>query len=426
MLRLEDKKIKETAYLGHLSCLLPIYIVPKADYKSIYAVIAVKYGGACRKYILNGKEYETPSGMAHFLEHKMFDMPDNSNAFYIFSSYGADCNAFTSKDMTAYYFDATKKFNENLELLIRMVMTPYYTSDSVSKERGIIKQEIKMVEDDPSYIAYKNLLLMLFGNSSVSEPIAGTCNSIERITPELLYQCHRDFYQPTNMAIAIVGNVEPEKAFNVAEHCTSQYFHTPLPVQPKISADEQKTIEETNIRTEYASISAPQLLVGSSFAPQLQGPSYIKQKLTAEFTLQLLFGPSSTFYAKNYSDDIIRSDFDSEVEYISRCSFIMLGGESRNPELLVDNILRTFNTAEELVSTFELERVKRSFIGSYLRSWEDFEEIGISYVESEFYRYNPLEVYDISQSIKVADCLNFLYNDFNKNMAISILMPRKE
>ena len=104
----------------------------------------------------------------------------------------------------------------------------------------------------------------------------------------------------------------------------------------------------------------------------------------------------------------------------------MLGGESRNPELLVDNILRTFNTAEELVSTFELERVKRSFIGSYLRSWEDFEEIGISYVESEFYRYNPLEVYDISQSIKVADCLNFLYNDLNKNMAISILMPRKE
>jgi predicted Zn-dependent peptidase len=423
---LDDKKINEKVFAGRLSCQLPVYIVPKPHYKSMYAVLAIKYGSVNRNYFLNESYHEMPSGIAHFLEHKMFDMPDGTNTLNEFSLHGADCNAFTSKDLTAYYFDATENFSENLEILIKMVMTPFYTEESVNKERGIISQEIKMVEDNPSFIAYKNILTMLFGDCPVSEPIAGTQESISLITPELLYRCHENFYRPRNMALAIVGDLEPEKTFNLADLYLKKYYDdsaSPTPVPDALVCNRAARTRKT---TEYAAVSAPQLLFAISFTPQLVGKNYLKQKLTAEFTLQILFGPSSDFYAKNYCDNNIRSDFGIEVEYISNISFILLGGETKNPNILADFIIETLDSAKEQINSEKLERTKRAFIGSYIRSWEDFEEIALSFIEGEFYQYNPLDIYTISQSIEVADCLNFIYNDMSKNRAISILLPQKE
>ena len=194
---------------------LKLFVIPKPQYRRKYAFFAARYGGMDLCFTRAGRRVDTPAGIAHYLEHKMFDTKDGS-AMVELSRNGAEPNAFTSNAMTGYYFDCTEHFEENLRLLLSFVSVPYFTAESVEKERGIIAQEIRMVEDSPDWQVYENLLKCLYHSSPARIPIAGTVESIADITAETLYDCHRAFYCPSNMALCVVGDVDPAEVVRAA------------------------------------------------------------------------------------------------------------------------------------------------------------------------------------------------------------------
>ena len=202
--------VNETLYTEVLPNGLTVRVVPKPGFNRSFAVFATDYGGADRRFSLGGEWIDTPAGIAHYLEHKMFDMPDGNNALNLLAANGASPNAFTSSDITAYYFESTKHFKDNLELLLNFVSTPYFTEESVEKERGIIGQEIGMYDDSPDFQLYIRLMEILYQNSPVRSSVAGTVESISQITVQDLFNCHKAFYAPSNMVLSVVGNVEPQ------------------------------------------------------------------------------------------------------------------------------------------------------------------------------------------------------------------------
>ena len=209
-------RIGETVLRTTLPNGLTVAVVPKPLYRKRSAFFTTRYGGMDMRFRLDGVWHDTPAGIAHYLEHKMFDTEDG-NALQELSQNGAEPNAFTSNATTAYYFDCTEHFEENLRILLSFVSVPYFAQESVDKERGIIGQEIRMVEDTPDWRVYTNLLECLYHSSPARVAIAGTVESIAEITPETLYACHKAFYDPANMMLCVVGDVKPDEIAAIAE-----------------------------------------------------------------------------------------------------------------------------------------------------------------------------------------------------------------
>ena len=201
--RLGESVFRETLPNG-----LRVCVVPKDEYARSYAFFATRYGGMDTRFQLDGKWLDTPAGIAHYLEHKMFDTEDG-NALQRLAQNGAEPNAFTSNALTGYYFDSTTHFADNLEILLSFVSIPYFTDESVAKEQGIIGQEIRMIEDNPDWQIYTRMMQSLYASSTARTSIAGTVESISHITAKTLYDCHKAFYTPSNMILTVVGNVDP-------------------------------------------------------------------------------------------------------------------------------------------------------------------------------------------------------------------------
>ena len=215
----KNELIGEELYYGVHSSGLKVYIIPKKDYSKNYAIFGTHYGSVDSEFIVPGESEITkvPDGIAHYLEHKMFDQPDGSNVFDKFSQYGANANAFTSFNMTAYLFSSASYFDENLKTLMDYVQSPYFTKESVRKEQGIIGQEIRMYDDSGDWKVFFNLLSCLYNNNPVKKDIAGTVESISHITDEYLYKCYNTFYNLSNMTIVIAGDVEPYSIANIID-----------------------------------------------------------------------------------------------------------------------------------------------------------------------------------------------------------------
>lgn len=230
--RTDYPNIDERLYSTVLENGLRVLVVPRPGFLKKYAFFAANYGGAARAFRLDGRRVETPEGVAHFLEHKLFDMPWGS-ALTALSAAGAQPNAYTSDFITAYHFECTEGFAENLGTLLEFVSTPYFTAESVAKERGIIGEEIGMAENEPNHALYYGLMRSLYERSPVRSSVVGTAESIARITPEVLTDCHRAFYAPSNMLLAVVGDVEPE---SVAEAARRALPRSAPPCRSRITA----------------------------------------------------------------------------------------------------------------------------------------------------------------------------------------------
>ena len=208
MKELRDPQLDERAVTATLSNGLPVCVVPKPGFAKKCAYFVTNYGSIDTKFTWMGREYDTPAGVAHYLEHKMFEMPDR-DVMQEFSALGANPNAFTSYAMTAYYFTCTEQFEACLELLLTFVSTPYFTAESVERERGIIGQEIRMYEDSADSRVYEDLFAAMYRHHPVRVPIAGTVESIQAITPEILQSCYDAFYHPANMMLCCLLYTSP-------------------------------------------------------------------------------------------------------------------------------------------------------------------------------------------------------------------------
>ncbi len=417
-------KLGEDLYTAELKNGLRINIVTKPDFRLSYAVFATNYGGAHRRFFLNGQWHDTPAGVAHFLEHKLFDMPDGDNALSVLSANGAQPNAFTSSGMTAYYFDCTAGFEENLRMLLKFVSTPYFTDETVQKEQGIIGQEIGMVEDNPGYVVYNRLMRMLYEHNPIRDQVAGSVESIAQISAETLYNCHKAFYSPSNMTLCVAADFSPEKIIEIAEEI--------LPAEraevPKADMGEAESeVPARTFNEEKMEVSAPQFLIGAKVVPAPDGDELLRQKIVAQLALRVLFGTSGSFYNSLYSEGILNRDYDYEIDYTAGTSTIILGGESSDPQRVLDEIKAQIRgVAENGLDRDAFENAKRASFGSRLRSLEDFDNLCLALADGVFGGYCFLDCFDVLDSIRIEECESFLTRFMAPDrLAMSLVSPVK-
>ncbi|MBQ1235983.1 MAG: insulinase family protein [Oscillospiraceae bacterium] len=424
MQMIDYPQIGEKLYSTKLPNGLEIRVVPKKDFATYYAAFATNYGGAHRRFSVDGKEIDTPAGVAHFLEHKMFDMPNGDNALKVLTENGADPNAFTSSGMTCYYFQCTDKFEENLKMLLHFVSTPYFTEETVAKEQGIIAQEIRMGEDNPGIAIYYNLLELLYDHHPIRDRVAGTVESISEITAQTLYDCHKVFYAPSNMVLCVEGDVDPETIERIAkeelgEDCASV---------PKADFGEAESLlPVAKEHREQMEVSAPQFLIGAKLPASRGGEESMRERITATLALRMLCGSSSPFYTRLYAEGLLNPSFDYEVDLSADTVTVIVGGESRDP----DKVLEEFNKevkriAEEGFDKDFFTRSKRASLGARLRGLEDFENVCVSLASGVFEGYCALDSFDVLESVDIEDCRRFVAEHLvPQRLAMSVIEPKK-
>ena len=355
-------------------CVMPngltVMVVPRPGFTKKLAYFVSDFGSIHTEFTLDGKEYQVPAGVAHYLEHKMFDLPDRDVSAE-FAALGASVNAFTSYDITAYYFSCTEHFEENLKLLLEFVSTPYFTEESVEKERGIIDQEIGMNADNPDSQIFERLMPLLFENHPVRVPILGTSESIREITPEVLYTCHRAFYTPGNMILCVVGDVDPKQVEEIADRI--------LP-REKVSVGEKRASWPETMERPYETVTGrmevamPMFQLGFRCESAPNGLDSIRQEVVGDLAAEALFGESSALYLRLYEEGLIDSSFGGGFECLDGGSMLLCGGDSDEPEQVVEAILaEAERIAREGINEEDFLRMKRSALGRRIRELDSFD-----------------------------------------------------
>lgn len=422
MIKLDYPKVGECIYRDTLPNGLRISVMPKPGYSRCHAFFATEYGGADRRFRLGGNYIDTPAGVAHFLEHKMFDMPDGTNALSTLSERGANPNAYTTGCMTAYYFDSTSDFYENLEILLRFVTTPYFTVESVAKEQGIIGQEIRMYEDDPYTAVYNQLMQCLYEHHPIRDDVAGTVESIAEITAQTLYDCHKVFYAPGNMSLCVVGDVDPEKVRQTALECLAgekgeipgRDYGSPenlLPCRPRHYCNME--------------VSAPLFHIGAKFCPEHGGEPLLRQKLLSGAALSYLYGRSSPFYSRLYGEGLINAEFFTFVQFSNDTATVLCGGESRDPEKVLSEFLAEAKKAvEKGIDGKYWDRVKKAAYGARVRALASFGGLCAAMAEADFDGYNCLDSFGQMDSITAEDVRAFIAENLvPERFAMSVISP---
>ena len=327
-------QLDERAVTATLPNGLPVCVVPKPGFAKKCAYFVTNYGSMDTKFTWMGRAYDTPAGVAHYLEHKMFEMPDR-DVMQEFSALGANPNAFTSYNMTAYYFTCTEHFEACLELLLTFVSTPYFTEESVERERGIIAQEIRMYEDSADSQVYEDLFAAMYRHHPVRVPIAGTVESIEAITPEILRSCYDAFYHPANMMLCVVGDVDPAQVVAAAERILPQE-RRPLPVRDYGPPEEPGCCTSGTCR--QMDVAMPTFQMGFKCPWPGFGPAGARQELVGDLAAEALMGESSRLYLELYQAGLIDSSFAAGYEDVPGVALLSCGGDSRNPEAVRDAI----------------------------------------------------------------------------------------
>jgi len=401
---------------------LKIFIVPKKGFSKCYAFFATQYGGADRRFMLDNKWIDTPEGVAHFLEHKMFDT-ESGNALTALTENGAAANAYTSTDITAYHFESTENFEANLELLLSFVSVPYFTDESVEKEQGIIAQEILMSEDDPDYCLYYGLMKSLFRHNPLRDSVAGTVESIQGITASILYDCHKAFYSPSNMALCVVGDVNPEAIIELAGRVLPSSAPEATPERDYGAQEPLTPLNKSFSRK--MEVSLPIFLAGCKFDSAPAGEACLKDELISIFALDLLAGHSSPLYFKLYDKGIINTDFSVSFDSAFGMSYCMFGGEARDPQRIFDEIINEIKSLSLSGPDSSLfRRIKKAAVGSHIRSFNSFGAIASGAVTGHFKGYDVFKSPMILDSFTEDDVTEFFRRCLiPENMAISVIEP---
>ena len=420
----EYSSIGERCYEERLKNGLLVRVVPKKDFARKYAFIAVNFGSIDTAFTVGGKKHRVPDGIAHYLEHKMFDLPD-ANAMNLFAANGASPNAFTSYAMTAYYFSCTENFDENLRTLLKMVMTPYFTPGSVEKERGIIAQEIKMYEDSADSRVYEDMFDALYAEHPIRIPIAGTVESIGEITAQTLYDCYEAFYQPSNMILCVAGDVDAQSVIAAAQELTKQ-SRAEVPERNYGKAESMLPVKERSVRK--MEVSMPSFSVGFKCAPPENGQETMLREVIGDLAAEILIGESSPLYQKLYEDGLIDAGFSAGYESVKDACMITAGGDSKDPEAVLRAMLAEAQRIRvEGFDTDLFERLKKSSLGRRTRDLDSFESIcyrncAYYFEGAEYYRFP--EVYASVTKEAVQEFLSSVI--VPERSAMSVVAPKEQ
>jgi predicted Zn-dependent peptidase len=426
--RLVSQSLKEEVYHAHLSSGLDVYVLPRHEYHQKYAVFATRYGSIDTAFVLRGQEQATltPAGVAHFLEHKLFEGREG-NVFEDFASLGASVNAYTTYGLTSYLFSATDSFYPCLGLLVDFVQEPYFTKESVEKEQGIIAQEITMYEDNSDFQVFSNLMQALYQRNPVREKIAGTVESVHCITPEVLYQCHGTFYHPGNMVLFAIGAIEPEKVARLVEEKLHNGNHSLQGEIRRLYPSEPISVDKHRIDAQM-SVARPLCYIGFKDVRLKHGDELLKRQLATSLTLQLLFGKTSALYNRLYESGLIDATFDTYYTAEETFAHAVLGGSTPDPTKLEAAILAGLREARENGFTEEeFGRQKRKSIGGFLYALNSLEFIANNFVSTHFRGSSLFAYLDILKKLTLEDVERSLEEQFKEElMAVSIIQPRLE
>ncbi|WP_163579952.1 EF-P 5-aminopentanol modification-associated protein YfmH [Gracilibacillus saliphilus] len=403
------QQIEENIYAETLSNGLRVFILPKQEMAKTFAIFTTNYGSIDQSFVpLNEQDLQTvPDGIAHFLEHKLFEKEDR-DVFQDFSKLGASANAFTSFTKTAYLFSATSKVRESLQTLVDFVQDPYFSEQSVEKEKGIIAQEIRMYDDQPDWRAFFGTIKSLYHHHPVQIDIAGTVESIHNITKDDLYTCYHTFYHPNNMVLCIAGNVDPEETMAfIKDNQAKKDFEAPQPITRKFP-DEPKEVAEKEL-TITMPVSVPKALVGIKENVIPEDPKeFMEKEWLMDIVLDHLFSKSGVAYERLYEEGLIDQSFSSESHLERNFGFSIIGGNTKDPEKLAQRIKQELlNLQSTSMDHQSFERIKRKKIGQLLRAMNSLEFIANQYTHYQLLGIDFFESIDWLEKLTHADMLDF-------------------
>ncbi len=421
--KIYNEKMEETLYHGVSDAGLNVYILPKKGFSKKYAIYSVNYGSCDISYKVDGKEYTDPLGVAHFLEHKLFEMPDGKNAFDLFAQTGASANAFTSNNMTAYLFSASDGFSESLDILLNYVNDPYFTDENVEKEQGIIAQEIKMYDDDPQWRLYNNALQCLYKENTVRDDIAGSVESISHITKDVLYNTYNTFYRPENMVLFITGDVDIEKIGELVEKNVKK--KPEINVERKTYTEKDEVFEKKIVKK--MSVSKDNyILAFKDNEVNLRGEKYLKKNIETSLVLKMLFSDSSALYNKLYNEGILNDSFSYENLMDENYCAYLLGGEADDVEKTVEAILKEIEAVKEKgFSEEEFELTKKSSWGRQIRAYNSLEAVANSFCSNFFLGIGMFDFTKVFSDITLADVNERIKKMFTENYSVSVVTPEE-
>ena len=409
----------ETVYRHTLPNGLPIAVVPKKGFTRKQAYFVTDFGSIHTQFTMDGKEYRIPDGVAHFLEHKLFDMPGR-DITEDFSALGASPNAFTGYDMTAYYFSCTDHFPQCLELLLEFVSQPYFTQETVDKEQGIIAQEIIMNEDSPDTRIFENLMQAMYREHPGKQPILGTRESISTITPQILRDTHRAFYRPDNMFLCVVGDVDPEEVCRIAERIL------PREPGPQVTAPRQWPEDLSCIRSEVydkMEVAMPTLQLGFKCQPLGKGPEAIRQEFIGDLAADILFSDTSPLYLRMYEEGLIDASFGGGLETVEGMCMLSASGDCDEP-LKVRQAIWDYAANLEQIDDETLLRLKRSAMGRRLRALDSFDSTCFRLCAYHFSDFDYFQFPAIYEAITPQEVLSYIReNVIPERCCLSVIEP---
>lgn len=423
---IENSKVKEKLYIEKLENGLTIMIVPKKGIQKKYVIWGTNYGSNDSKFIVPGEKEptEVPKGVAHFLEHKMFEQESGINSLDTLTALGVEANAYTTNDHTAYLFECTENFYPALDELMDYVQHPYFTDKNVEKEKGIIGQEIGMYDDDPGWQLYVNTMDCLYEKNPIKVDIAGTVESIAKINPDVLFKCYNNFYHPSNMVFVAVGAFDPEE---MLEEIKKRLL-------PKEKIGEIKRIypqDKKEINKKYAEkemeVSMPIFMIG--IKDNIENYSEIvKRHIAIEILLNLLIGKSSKLYNQLYQEGLLFVRPDLDYEFSKQYAHILISGQSKKPQEIFDRLVKGIEELKQNgINQQDFERIKKKLYGDYVIEYNDVANIGRMFAADYVKGINSFDYIDKFNEVDeryAQEILNEVFKE--ENMALSVVKGKSK
>ena len=381
---IENTQVKEKLYTEKLDNGLTVMIVPKKGIRKKYVMWATHYGSIDNKFVVPGEENvtEVPDGIAHFLEHKMFEQENGTNSLDVLTALGVNANAYTTNNYTTYLFEATDNFYPALDELMDYVQNPYFTDENVEKEKGIIAQEIKMYDDYPDWVVYMNALKCMYRNNPVKIDIAGTVDSIYKIDKDILYKCYNTFYNPSNMVMCFSGDFEPEE---LIEEIKKRLVEKPKQGEIKrIYEEEPKEIVQKRIE-QTMEVSMPLFVIGIKDKLPNESQDIIKKHIAIEILLNMIIGKSSSLYKELYESELLISEPYLEYEFTPNYAHIAITGSSKDPDKVLEKIIQEIEKLKNNGLDLEhFERIKNMLYGNAVKEFNNVSDISRMFVSDYF------------------------------------------
>lgn len=418
---IENSKVKEKLYVEKLENGLTVMIIPKKGIQKKYVIWGTNYGSNDSKFIVPGENQETevPKGVAHFLEHKMFEQESGVNSLDTLTALGVEANAYTTNDHTAYLFECTENFYPALDELMNYVQHPYFTDENVEKEKGIIGQEIMMYDDYPEWRVYLNAMEAMYHEHPVKLDITGTIETISHIDKEILYKCYNTFYNPSNMVMVLCGDFEPEELMKeVKGRLIDKKANGEI---KRIYPEESETIVKEKIE-QNMDVSQPLFTIGIK-DKVAETKERVRKHIAIEILLNMIIGKSSKLYKELYDEGILFSVPSLDYEFAKDYAHVLITGQSTEPEKVYEQFKnKVLEMKKNPLDTEAFNRIKKRIYGEYVKEYNDTSDIARMFLADFFKGINSFDYLEEIVTINEQYAEQILKEVFDdKKMIISVI-----